>query len=315
MVNKASFIELQKLRLERKIGITQARIAEWYNHWQGQVYIAFSGGKDSTVLLDLVRKLYPDVKAVFSNTGLEFPEIVEFVKTFDNVDIIRPKMPFNKVIKKYGYPVISKEQSAYIYEYRNSKSQKLKDLRLNGNSKGNFKISNKWKYLINAPFKISDKCCDVLKKEPAETYEKETGKKPFVATLAEESKLRMSNYLKYGCNAFENKRPISKPLSIWTEQDILEYIDIFKLPIAKVYGELLKDDNGKYYLTGENRTGCMFCMYGCHLEKKPNKFQRLAKTHPKIYDYCINKLNIGEVLEFININYQMIYTVEDYLGY
>lgn len=303
MVNKASFIELKKLRLERKIGITQARIAEWYNHWQGQVYIAFSGGKDSTVLLDLVRKLYPDVKAVFCNTGLEFPEIVEFVKTFDNVDIIRPKMPFNKVIKKYGYPIISKEQSAYIYEYRNSKSQKLKDLRLNGDSKGNFKISNKWKYLINAPFKISDKCCDVLKKEPAEKYEKETGKKPFVATLAEESKLRMSNYLKYGCNAFENKRPISKPLSIWTEQDILEYIDIFKLPIAKVYGELLKDDNGKYYLTGENRTGCMFCMYGCHLEKKPNKFQRLAKTHPKIYDYCINKLNIGEVLEFININY------------
>lgn len=303
MVNKASFIELQKLRLERKIGITQARIAEWYNHWQGQVYIAFSGGKDSTVLLDLVRKLYPDVKAVFSNTGLEFPEIVEFVKTFDNVDIIRPKMPFNKVIKKYGYPVISKEQSVYIYEYRNSKSQKLKDLRLNGNSKGNFKISNKWKYLINAPFKISDKCCDVLKKEPAETYKKETGKKPFVATLAEESNLRMSNYLKYGCNAFENKRPISKPLSIWTEQDILEYIDIFKLPIAKVYGELLKDDNGKYYLTGEKRTGCMFCMYGCHLEKEPNKFQRLAKTHPKIYDYCINKLKLGEVLEFINVNY------------
>lgn len=303
MVNKASFIELQKLRLERKIGITQARIAEWYNHWQGQVYIAFSGGKDSTVLLDLVRKLYPDVKAVFSNTGLEFPEIVEFVKTFDNVDIIRPKMPFNNVIEKYGYPVISKEQSGYIYEFRNSKSQKLKDLRLNGNSYGSFKISNKWKYLIYAPFKISDKCCDVLKKEPAERYEKQTGKKPYIATLAEESNLRMSNYLKYGCNSFNNKRPISKPLSIWTEQDILEYIDIFKLPIAKVYGKLSKDDEGKYYLTGEKRTGCMFCMYGCHLEKEPNKFQRLAKTHPKIYDYCINKLKLGEVLEFINVNY------------
>ena len=296
-------IELQKLPLYRKIGIAQARIAEWYNHWQGKVYIAFSGGKDSTVLLDLVRKLYPDIKAVFSNTGLEFPEIVEFVKTVENVEIIRPKMSFNKVIEKYGYPVISKEQSAYIYEYRNSKSQKLKDLRLKGNSKGNFKISEKWKYLINAPFKISDKCCDILKKEPAETYEKQTGKKPFVATLTEESKLRMSNFLKYGCNAFENKRPISKPLSVWTEQDILEYIDVFKLPISSIYGEILKDDNGKYYLTGENRTGCMFCMYGCHLEKEPNKFQRLSKTHPKIYDYCINKLNMGEVLKFININY------------
>ena len=87
-MNKTELIELQKLPLERKIGIAQARIAEWYNWWQGEVYIAFSGGKDSTVLLDLVRKLYPDVPAVFSNTGLEFPEIVEFVKTFNNIEIM-----------------------------------------------------------------------------------------------------------------------------------------------------------------------------------------------------------------------------------
>ena len=303
MINKTNLTELQKLPLWRKIGIAQARIAEWHNHYQGQVYIAFSGGKDSTVLLDLVRKLYPNVPAVFSNTGLEFPEIVEFVKTFDNIKIIRPKIPFNKVVEKYGYPVISKEQSAYIYEYRNTNSLKLKELRLNGNSKGKFKISDKWKFLINAPFKISDKCCDVLKKEPSESYEKETGRKPFIATLAEESSLRTSNYLRYGCNAFNSKRPTSKPLSIWTEQNILEYIDIFKLPIARVYGDLLKDNDGKYYLTGEKRTGCMFCMYGCHLEKEPNKFKRLAKSHPKIYNYCINKLNIGEVLNFINVTY------------
>lgn len=303
MVNKMNITELQKLPLHRKIGIAQARIAEWYNHWQGQVYIAFSGGKDSTVLLDLVRKLYPNVPAVFSNTGLEFPEIVKFVKTFDNVKIVRPKIPFNKVIEKYGYPVVSKEQSAYIYEYRNTNSPKLKELRLNGNSKGSFKISDKWKYLINAPFKISDKCCDTLKKEPSERYEKETNRKPFIATLIEESKLRMSNYIKYGCNAFNNKRPTSKPLSLWTEQDIFEYIDTFKLPIAKIYGDLLKDSNNKYYLTGEKRTGCMFCMYGCHLEREPNKFQKLAKSHPKIYDYCINKLNIGEVLNFTNVGY------------
>ena len=145
--------------------------------------------------------------------------------------------------------------------------------------------------------------CDTLKKEPSERYEKETNRKPFIATLIEESKLRMSNYIKYGCNAFNNKRPTSKPLSLWTEQDIFEYIDTFKLPIAKIYGDLLKDSNNKYYLTGEKRTGCMFCMYGCHLEKEPNKFQKLAKSHPKIYDYCINKLNIGEVLNFINVGY------------
>ena len=93
MINKTTLTELQKLPLWRKIGIAQARIAEWHNHYQGQVYIAFSGGKDSTVLLDLVRKLYPNVPAVFSNTGLEFPEIVEFKERFNlsaNCPIVSP---------------------------------------------------------------------------------------------------------------------------------------------------------------------------------------------------------------------------------
>ena len=66
---------LQAKTLEEKIQISTARIIEWYEHWNGQVYVSFSGGKDSTVLLDLVRRVYPDVPAVFSDTGLEFPEI------------------------------------------------------------------------------------------------------------------------------------------------------------------------------------------------------------------------------------------------
>lgn len=65
-------------------------------------YISFSGGKDSTVLLHLVRKLYPEIEAVFVDTGLEYPEIKQFVKSIDNVTILRPKMMFNEVINKYG---------------------------------------------------------------------------------------------------------------------------------------------------------------------------------------------------------------------
>ena len=87
------------------------RIREWYEHHNGEVYVSFSGGKDSTVLLHIVRQLYPDVEAVFSNTGLEYPEIVKFVKSFDNVTIIRPSMTFNNVIKEKGYPVVSKSVS------------------------------------------------------------------------------------------------------------------------------------------------------------------------------------------------------------
>ena len=67
--------ELQALSLERKIQITQTRIMEWYYRYSGKVYVSFSGGKDSTVMLDLARRAFPDIPAVFVNTGLEYPEI------------------------------------------------------------------------------------------------------------------------------------------------------------------------------------------------------------------------------------------------
>lgn len=115
--------ELQSLPLDRKIQISQARIIEWYNHWGGNVVVSFSGGKDSTVLLHLVRSIYPDVKAVFSNTGLEYPEIQKHVKSFDNVDIVVPKMRFDEVISTYGYPLIGKEVAEAIYYARRIRSQ------------------------------------------------------------------------------------------------------------------------------------------------------------------------------------------------
>jgi len=81
---------MQSWSLERKIQVTQTRIIDWYQTWDGAVYVSFSGGKDSTVLLDLVRRIYPDVPAVFCDTGLEYPEIRDFVKTKDNVEWIKP---------------------------------------------------------------------------------------------------------------------------------------------------------------------------------------------------------------------------------
>lgn len=116
-------LELQALPLERKIQITQARILEWNKHYNGKIVVSFSGGKDSTVLLDLVRRVAPDTRAVFSNTGLEYAEIQRFVKSFDNVDIVTPKMRFDQVISTYGYPLISKEVAEAIYYARRIRSQ------------------------------------------------------------------------------------------------------------------------------------------------------------------------------------------------
>lgn len=298
---------MQAWSFERKIQVTQTRIIEWYKHYRGKVYISFSGGKDSTVLLDLARRIYPDIEAVFVDTGLEYPELREFVKTIDNVTWLKPSMNFRKVIETYGYPLISKEQSQFISEYRNTKSSKLRDIRINGNRYGRGKISNKWRSLVDAPFEVSHKCCHVMKKSPRKRYESRTGNHAIIATMACESQNRESAWKRHGCNAFESTRPISQPMSFWTEQDVLHYLKEFDIPYASVYGEIKQDENGKYYTTGCTRTGCIFCGFGCHLEKEPNRFQRMKVTHPKLWEYCMKPWNEGglgmkEVLEYIGVN-------------
>lgn len=126
----------QGLSLDLKIELTKARIKQWYEEFNGDVYVSFSGGKDSTVLLHIVRSMYPDVVAAYVDTGLEYIEVRDFVKRVDNVIWLKPKMNFKQVIMKYGYPIISKEQSQFIHEYRTTRSEKLRDTRWNGNKWG-----------------------------------------------------------------------------------------------------------------------------------------------------------------------------------
>ena len=302
-MNKTELLMLQSLPSDIKIMKTKRRIQEWIDYYgEDKVYVSFSGGKDSTVLLDLVRQVNPNIPGVFIDTGLEYPETKEFVKTIDNVTIIRPKMSFKQVIEKYGYPMVSKEQANYLDDIRNS-TEKMRIRRLEGDTQGRFKLSKKWYYLIDAPFKVTHRCCLIMKKEPVKRYEKETGRVPFIATLAEESSLRQQSYLKTGCNAFNSKRPISIPLGFWKEQDILKYIYDNKLNINKAYGEVICK-NDIYFTTKCDRTGCIYCGFGVHLEKEPNRYQRLEQTHPQLYNYCMDKLGFKEVCEFMNIPYK-----------
>lgn len=349
----------QKLPLDIKVNMTKQRIREWVEHYGiDGVYVSFSGGKDSTVLLTIARELYPDIKAVFVDTGLEYPEIRQFVKTWDNVDWIKPKMTFKQVIEKYGYPFISKEVSSVVAETcsyidrqtpnNKSRSAILNELygktklpvralqllgKLPHKSKGEYSgeysllyNKSKWLFLLDAGFKVSNKCCNVMKKAPAHAYDKETGRVPMTAQMADESLQRQSQWLQNGCNGFDLKQPISNPMSFWTEQDVLKYIKDNDIKICSVYGDIvpsydnteeldgqmdiadlgLSEDTRKLKTTGCDRTGCMFCGFGCHLEKEgKGRFERMKKTHPKQYEFIMKPREQGglgykEVIDWIN---------------
>lgn len=291
-------VMLQALPLEIKIMKTEQRIKEWVNHWGlDGVYVSYSGGKDSEVLVDICRKLYPNIKIIFINTGVELPGTVKQMlkrkKQGYNIEVVIPKKRFIDIIKEYGYPVVSKEQSQYIHQYRVARSEKTKETRINGNKYGRGKISDKWKYLIDSDFKISDRCCYWLKKEPIARIEREREIKCIVGTMAEESAQRKSTYLQNGCNSFESKRPISKPLGFWLEDDIWEYIKIKNLEISDEYTK-----------NGRCRTGCAGCLYGANLEFSKNgshNILRLEKDYPKLYKFYIEKLNYKHVLKTLGL--------------
>lgn len=391
--------QFQAMPLEVKIAMTKVRIRDWVNYYgQNGVYVSFSGGKDSTVLLHMVREEYPDIPAVFVDTGLEYPEIREFVKTFDNVTWVKPKLTFKQVIEKYGYPFISKEVAEcvygarkyltqliadgtilqtdrqYPYEYydklcglgkcANTEKQggmitsiadyedlvhTLKERMCNREGGANERLlillgelppktnkteiipdkslysQEKYKFFLEAPFEISNKCCNVMKKQPAHRYSKETGRVPILATMAAESRLRTQKWLQNGCNGFDMKEPISTPMAFWTEQDVLRYIKEKNIPICSVYGDIVSDDaqdqlkgqmdisdfglsrdTRRLKTTGCNRTGCMFCGFGCHLEKEgEGRFERMKVTHPQIYDYIMRPkeeggLNYKKIIDWTN---------------
>ena len=391
--------QMQSLPLEAKERMSMQRIKVWFESWKkytiydketkktryvthtdepslkateyteavedGQVYVSFSGGKDSTVLADLCAKVCKEcgyaLYLLFVNTGLEYPEIQKFVKTFAewlrnkyeievHLEIVRPEMRFDEVLKVHGYPVFSKESAGNIQYGRNALQNGdlekvnryfygIRKGKKDGKTYQYMKLSEAaLDFAMNSNIPASNKCCMVMKKKPSHRYELTTGRKSIIGTLATESNLRLRAWVKDGCNAFTAKKQVSRPLSFWTNQDILHYIKKYNVPYCSVYGDIVFDSGSevtdgqtniidftgeyepedKLKTTGCDRTGCIFCMFGCHLEKEPNRFQRLKETHPRQYEYCIGGgemvdgkwqpskegLGLGKVLDFIGVKYE-----------
>lgn len=280
--------ERQAWTLDQKIDHSLGVIDQFISHCGGKdkVYISFSGGKDSTVLLHLARRVFgADLKAVFCNTGNEFPDIVKFVRSTPNVNIIYPKYKPREVLEKYGFPVVSKEASHNIHQLKYTQSENLRNTRLYGKPRTDGKgvvgkISDKWQFLAKKQYDCSELCCHYLKKEPFYRYEKETNTNGILGVMAEESKMRTSAWLNYSCNEFDNKRILSKPLSIWTDKDIWEYIKKYNVPISEIYHK------------GAKRTGCMFCGFGVQFPND-NRLEMLNTLYPKFYAMAMNYTNNG----------------------
>ena len=326
--------QMQSLPLSNKVAMAKRRITEWYDYWNGAVYVSFSGGKDSAVLLHLVRTLYPDVEAVYCDLGLEHPSLRAMARETENCTIIHPKRNFRQVIEQFGYPVISKEVASTVYWAKTGSATsraRLDDTRLDKHgsvSKFNLK---KYQYLMDAPFNISGSCCRVMKKAPFASFEHKSGKHPFLGTLAGESQMRLGKWLQHGCNLIDGKRPVSNPLSFWTDQDILLYASLNTIKLAEAYGTIepciadvayadqYPESVPRLRTTGASRTGCQFCAFGAHMESSPNRFEMLKQTDHDRYAYLIGGgefrkedgkwvpnnygLGMGFVLDWLKIKY------------
>lgn len=351
-LTKEAAKSLLALDLEDKVITSYEKLDEWYIAWGGQCYVSFSGGKDSTVLAYLAARYLSSFRTppwplnlVFVNTGLEYPEIQRFVNEYAdwlrrkfpritvNLHRLRPKMNIRQVVEKYGYSIVSKEVANCVWLARKS-GNGTRMARLRGellDSDGNPSAYNceKWGFLLDAPFLVSSECCRIMKKNTAHRYEGRENEKPIVATMADEGRQRFQKWMATGCNAFEGKRPMGKPMSFWTERDVLRYIVGNQIPYASVYGDIVASDGENDYdttltdcnlhCTGCQRSGCMFCAFGAHLEKGENRFERMKHTHPKHYEFCIGGgaydpadglwkptekgLGYARVLDYIGVRY------------
>jgi 3'-phosphoadenosine 5'-phosphosulfate sulfotransferase (PAPS reductase)/FAD synthetase len=273
--------ELQAMTLYQKIDYAIGTVEKFCNEVPDPS-ISFSGGRDSTVLLHLIRNvLKKDIPAVFVNTGNEYPEIIKFVRTFDNVTTLRPKTHLKQIIDKYGFPLISKDYSKMIYELRKGTkaSGRYLSKTFYPGVNNQWLLPEKYRCLINEKFDCSDKCCGFLKKQPVSKLDSITGE------MAEESNLRQTSWIRTGCNNFRKKRSKSKPLSIWKSNDIREYIRLFNVRICPIYDDFRIE-----------RTGCMFCGFGAHLEKY-SRFEHLMENHPKLYRWFLTLENNGITYE------------------
>lgn len=286
--------------LDKRITDACHRIEELYYETDGKCYVSFSGGKDSTVLLALIKlceEIYTipvgGIPAVFSNTGIELGITVDFVKWvkdsgwYSNVQIIRPKVSFDWVLKNKGKPIKSKLKSEYIERWqRGNRSDSVVRFLIEGKTRSGkdswkMKLYDKDVHMISDDFtiKISNQCCDYLKKKPFKEYAKDKNLRGSMTGMrADEGgvrevvvKRRENDGNKKICTSIKKDGFIQKsPIIDWSDNDVDAFIKKYNVPLSKAYTE--------YHF---HRTGCMGCPYSRNIvidlkylhDYEPNRYK------------------------------------------
>lgn len=253
-------------------------------------YISYSGGKDSTVLSDLIDRAIPNnnIPRVYSDTGIEYKMIRQFVMAKCKQDnrflMIQPGVPIKKMLEEVGYPFKSKEHSLYVACYQNigMESKTVNRYLHPSENRKRYKCPKMLEYQFTDDFKlkISNKCCFELKKKPLDRWCKENHK-PYTITgmrASEGGTRKNANCLAFAHSKLKKFHPLIVINDEWMEW----YIDKFNIEICDIY-------KAPYNFT---RTGCKGCPYNLNLQEDleimreffPNEAKQCEIIWKPIYD-------------------------------
>jgi len=320
----AVFRQKQSLPYEAKVRHAELRAREFYDELDGHCHVSV-GGLDSITLLCFLRSIGIDVPAV-SVSVLE-DKSIQAVHRQLGVIGLKPLKSKTDVIREFGYPVLSKETAGKIELLQNPtpKNVTVRHAIITGETgeyggyrKGTrMKMSEKWLKKFGgadeegkalgyaaASFRVSNKCCYYLKEKPCDDYAKQNKSFPYLGIMASEHGRREKVLMRTGCNYYGKSTTRSAPFATFYRQDLLQLALDLKAPVPEIYGTIERDEGGNLYTTKAQRTGCSFCGFGIHLEKRPHRFDRLRESNPQEWRFWMYEMGWGEVLDYIGVEWK-----------